>query len=47
MACWARCLGDCAGPLTKEHVISECLHEGQDVMVQGLLGAKINQPAWE
>ncbi|HYX37119.1 MAG TPA: hypothetical protein VE954_28795 [Oligoflexus sp.] len=33
--CWAAILGDCGGPLTREHVISDCLFDGLSVTVQG------------
>ncbi len=34
--CWAEQEGGCEGPLTREHVVSECLLEGQAVRVRGL-----------
>ena len=33
--CWANCLGDCDGGMSKEHVVSGCLYE-KDVKVKGL-----------
>jgi len=35
MYCWASCLGDCAGGQSGEHVVSECLWEGDAVSVLG------------
>jgi len=33
--CWASSLGDCATKLTREHVVSQCLFETDQIMVQG------------
>lgn len=33
--CWAAALGDCAQKITREHVVSQCLFEGDQIMVQG------------
>lgn len=33
--CWANCLGDCDGGMSQEHIVSECLFEG-DINVMGL-----------
>jgi hypothetical protein len=33
--CWAHCLGDCDGGMSQEHLVSECLFEG-DINVKGL-----------
>jgi hypothetical protein len=33
--CWAYLLGDCAAKITREHVVSQCLFETNQVMVQG------------
>ena len=33
--CWANCLGDCAEGMSQEHLVSECLFEG-DINVMGL-----------
>lgn len=33
--CWANCLGNCAGGMSQEHLVSECLYE-RDVKVKGL-----------
>jgi len=33
--CWANCLGDCAGVMSQEHLVSECLYD-TDIKVKGL-----------
>lgn len=33
--CWASCLNDCGGGISREHFFSECLFKGQSVFVQG------------
>lgn len=33
--CWAQCLGDCSGPMSREHIVSKCLY-GPNVKVKGL-----------
>jgi hypothetical protein len=33
--CWANCLGDCDEGMSQEHLVSECLYEG-DIKVKGL-----------
>jgi len=34
--CWASCLGDCEGVISREHLISECLFPNGGITVQGL-----------
>jgi hypothetical protein len=34
--CWAECLGDCAGKMSREHTISEGVHFSDQIIVQGL-----------
>ena len=34
--CWARILGDCAGPITKEHIVTERVFPEKTVTVRGL-----------
>ena len=38
--CWAQCLGDCGGPMSREHIVSKCLY-GQNVKVKGLPWCKV------
>lgn len=33
--CWANCLGGCSGGMSQEHLISECLYDGE-IRVKGL-----------
>jgi hypothetical protein len=33
--CWAAPLGGCAEKITREHVVSQCLFEGNEITVQG------------
>src|SRR5579871_4387929 len=33
--CWANCLGDCDGGMSREHIVSKCLY-GKNVKVRGL-----------
>jgi len=33
--CWANNLGDCGGPMLREHIVSKCLY-GENVKVKGL-----------
>jgi hypothetical protein len=33
--CWAACLGDCDKKISREHTVSECLFESDEIMVQG------------
>jgi hypothetical protein len=33
--CWAECLGDCSGVISKEHLVSEGLFSGRAVSVRG------------
>lgn len=39
-ACWASCLGDCGEGMSHEHLISECLFPGGDIMVRGFSWCK-------
>ena len=34
--CWANCLGDCGGGISREHYVSECIFPNQEIFVQGL-----------
>lgn len=34
--CWANCLGDCGGGITREHYVSECVFPNRLIFVQGL-----------
>jgi hypothetical protein len=34
--CWAKALGDCAGGMTAEHIISEALFEGKELGIKGM-----------
>ena len=34
--CWASCLGDCEGIISREHLISECLFPNGGITVEGL-----------
>lgn len=34
--CWAECLGDCSGGLSREHIISKSFFEGEPISVKGL-----------
>jgi hypothetical protein len=34
--CWANCLGDCGGGISREHYVSECVFPSQSIFVQGL-----------
>jgi hypothetical protein len=36
MGCWAACLGDCDGGLTREHTVSKCIFPKGAVTVKGL-----------
>lgn len=36
MDCWARELGNCAGPVTGEHLVSKCLGDGKMMAIKGL-----------
>lgn len=33
--CWAACLGDCGGKLSREHTVSECFWQGENITVRG------------
>src|SRR5690242_8484631 len=33
--CWAAPLGDCSQKITREHTVSQCLFETDQIMVQG------------
>jgi hypothetical protein len=34
--CWANCLGDCGGGISREHYVSECVFPNQSIFVRGL-----------
>ncbi len=34
--CWAKCLGDCRGKITAEHIVTEKIWRGDDIGVFGL-----------
>ena len=38
--CWASCLGDCAGVISREHLISECLFPSGAINVHGFAWCK-------
>ncbi|MFZ3211983.1 MAG: hypothetical protein WA188_10740 [Terriglobales bacterium] len=42
-SCWAAPLGDCAQKITREHIVSQCLFEDDQIMVQGLKWC-LNEP---
>lgn len=42
-SCWASPLGDCCQKITREHVVSECLFNGDQITVQGFKWC-LNEP---
>src|ERR1700675_999975 len=33
--CWAACLGDCGQKISREHRVSKCLFDSEEISVQG------------
>lgn len=38
--CWAACLGGCSGKISREHIVSRSLFEGESIMVSGFSWCK-------
>jgi hypothetical protein len=41
--CWAACLGDCGEGISREHWVSKCLFESEEILVQGFSWC-LNEP---